>query len=59
MAYLAVNRDGEELVFNDCPIYDRASCIAGGQSHSCDNLFFTDFRVRTQWMPQQAMIART
>lgn len=23
MAYLAVNRDGEELVFNDCPIYDR------------------------------------
>ena len=23
MAYLAVNRNGEELVFNDCPIYDR------------------------------------
>lgn len=23
MAYLAVNRDGEELVFNDCPICDR------------------------------------
>lgn len=23
MAYLAVNRDGEELVFNDYPIYDR------------------------------------
>ena len=22
MAYLAVNRDGEELVFNDYPIYD-------------------------------------
>lgn len=23
MAYLAVNRNREELVFNDCPIYDR------------------------------------
>ena len=23
MAYLAVNRNGEELAFNDCPIYDR------------------------------------
>lgn len=23
MAYLAVNRDGEELIFNECPIYDR------------------------------------